>query len=238
MAAKQRALTSNIQQWFKSNIHAAHSIYRSNPVDDPHGLDPTTCCYYTTHFILRYATRPLKVPHLTQHRSFDIKNDSIWYHLKEHVLETEGADHRMYHLRISNDTERRNGRSIHDFIIEQCSARYVVYQSCSGQFQLRDWLSAQRTFDVNAPNATPIYNNHRFGSGKELSSTQITDFINAFERHCNVFPLNSLVQDLNVAVYDLMDSNDHGAITRTMSEEQYDEQQWFKVKACDMNKTL
>ena len=39
---------------------------------------------------------------------------------------------------------------------------------------------------------------------------------NTFESHCNMFPLKSLVQDLDVAVYDLRARPDDGTINDTL----------------------
>ena len=236
MAAKRALLNQNIESWFSKNVYNPQGVFLRN-TDARHTV--STCCYYTTHFILKYATRPTHIPLLINHFNyFKSKDDwdDIWYSFKTNVCSKNNgsSEHQMFHFRINNSKERRNGRSIHDFIIEKCGNEYVTYQSCADLFELKDWMNPIKNNSFE--NSVPIYNKNEYGSSSVLSQKQISHFIDDFELHCDSFPIKTQIEQFCLAVYDLMDPNECKGddTTTTMSVEQFDEQKRYKVKTCSI----
>eukprot|EP01084_Bolivina_argentea_P154313 269021_1 len=102
MTTKGKFLVSNVENWFTNNVYNSQSVFKCK--NDPQQFISSTCCYYTTHFILKYATQPIKTPMLTNHFHYDKNKDdnlfdyNIWDNFHDR-LHSE-VIHQIFHYRI------------------------------------------------------------------------------------------------------------------------------------------
>ncbi len=202
MTTKNRFLASKIKHWFSDHIYSTDNTYKFKHANSEPRVIPSTCSYYTTHFILNYATYPTKSPEFKDYYHFDnykgldtLQLNTFWDTFKTNLFANNSDNnHQLFHFRWNNFPFKQQEHSIHDLLIEKHENEYLIYQSMLNYWELFHWLdtapnngymvwSKQNEFSIVFQKFYK-YAQNTYGSSKVLSNKDMQKYLKQLEEHC------------------------------------------------------